>query len=502
MEAKAHLKRIESAPWADDELAVRDGMLAVLRTDEPPPAAAAAAASGAADDPTSLIGGLDATMMLQTIRGYYYEEPRTENTLAAYHRILSWRAEQGADTVLSDPPAEVVAEHAAWREIWFMDIYGMNSSGHPIIGHQVGSIPTVEFAARYSLETICQQYMRDMEFVDWYKRQLSAAAAAQARTKGVASPEDVDSTRIYKAVVLVDMDGMGRGHISGDFKLKAKETITMLQAYYPEAVFKIYVVNSPFLFRAGWSMVKPWLHPNTQANINILGYNTAANLKIFAEAGVPTSALPKWAGGEMEAGAGLLGKYMREGSPPLETNFRFLRDILPGGQGGGDDGGGGGSHAGTGEKPPPLMAQGEPLQEGAGAAVSTAPVAMEPPVTTQQGPKPPSMAVPRSDGGGLDGDDDAAAVDGRSSSAVAARPPSIRLSPDVTRQSSSRRHAAPQWPATARGSGGEWSPEELREQLDAVSQLLHDMVRYRWLLLPRGCAAALPLGPGAGGWPD
>jgi Ser/Thr protein kinase RdoA (MazF antagonist) len=127
MEAKAHLKRIESAPWADDELAVRDGMLAVLRTDEPPPAAAAAAASGAADDPTSLIGGLDATMMLQTIRGYYYEEPRTENTLAAYHRILSWRAEQGADTVLSDPPAEVVAEHAAWREIWFMDIYGMNS---------------------------------------------------------------------------------------------------------------------------------------------------------------------------------------------------------------------------------------------------------------------------------------------------------------------------------------------------------------------------------------
>ena len=31
----------------------------------------------------------------------------------------------------------------------------------------------------------------------------------------------------------------------------------------------MYIVNTPFIMRAGWGIVKPWLHPVTVARINI-----------------------------------------------------------------------------------------------------------------------------------------------------------------------------------------------------------------------------------------
>jgi hypothetical protein len=37
--------------------------------------------------------------------------------------------------------------------------------------------------------------------------------------------------------------------------------------FYPETMWKIYLVNTPMLFRAVWAIVKPWLHPITAAKV-------------------------------------------------------------------------------------------------------------------------------------------------------------------------------------------------------------------------------------------
>jgi hypothetical protein len=37
--------------------------------------------------------------------------------------------------------------------------------------------------------------------------------------------------------------------------------------FYPETMWKIYLVNTPMLFRAVWTVVKPWLHPITAAKV-------------------------------------------------------------------------------------------------------------------------------------------------------------------------------------------------------------------------------------------
>ena len=39
--------------------------------------------------------------------------------------------------------------------------------------------------------------------------------------------------------------------------------------FYPETMWKIYLVNTPMLFRAVWAVVKPWLHPVTAAKVRV-----------------------------------------------------------------------------------------------------------------------------------------------------------------------------------------------------------------------------------------
>jgi hypothetical protein len=39
------------------------------------------------------------------------------------------------------------------------------------------------------------------------------------------------------------------------------------QFYYPESLYRMFIINAPFVFRAVWAMVKPWLHPITKERV-------------------------------------------------------------------------------------------------------------------------------------------------------------------------------------------------------------------------------------------
>ena len=148
-------KRDEREPWCADELAVRRALLARLS-----PAQTQAAL-------------LDSTLMLQVIRGAHHHEQRLETIASGYLKVLDWRAGIGADTVLSDPPAPTVTQHAEWRQRWHLDVYGEDRAGRPILGHQLGRIDPSTFLDCFNLEMILLQYCRDLEFVSWRKRRLT-----------------------------------------------------------------------------------------------------------------------------------------------------------------------------------------------------------------------------------------------------------------------------------------------------------------------------------------
>lgn len=46
---------------------------------------------------------------------------------------------------------------------------------------------------------------------------------------------------------------------------------TLGQNYYPEIMWEMYVINTPFLFKAAWVAIKPFLNEKSSSRIKLLG---------------------------------------------------------------------------------------------------------------------------------------------------------------------------------------------------------------------------------------
>lgn len=46
---------------------------------------------------------------------------------------------------------------------------------------------------------------------------------------------------------------------------------TCAQAYYPETLGELFIINAPWVFTPLWAMVRPWLDPVTAAKFHVLG---------------------------------------------------------------------------------------------------------------------------------------------------------------------------------------------------------------------------------------
>merc|ERR1719198_521981 len=66
--------------------------------------------------------------------------------------------------------------------------------------------------------------------------------------------------------------------------------------FYPETVWKIFVINAPFVFRTAWKVVKMWVHPVTQAKLSV--HSASACKKVLLEQGVREQDVPLQLGGE------------------------------------------------------------------------------------------------------------------------------------------------------------------------------------------------------------
>jgi hypothetical protein len=118
-------------------------------------------------------------------------------------------------------------------------------------------------------------------------------------------------------VVILDMAGLGMGHVGSKFRGPVAEVVVLLQQMYPEGTHRIFIINCPFAFRAVWSAVKGFVSEETQQNIVILGDNASEQRAAFAELGIGPTQLPSWAGGTWQDGEGLLSRHAQAGSPAL-----------------------------------------------------------------------------------------------------------------------------------------------------------------------------------------
>ena len=88
-------------------------------------------------------------------------------------------------------------------------------------------------------------------------------------------------------------------HTTGEGKNILKAIMSIGNLYFPESLYKMYLVNAPFIFTAIWNIISPWLHPITKAKIRIVKSKDEARKKML-EDGVDIEVVPSFLGGKSE----------------------------------------------------------------------------------------------------------------------------------------------------------------------------------------------------------
>ena len=63
--------------------------------------------------------------------------------------------------------------------------------------------------------------------------------------------------------------------------------------------YKMFIINSPWIFRTVWAAISPFIHPITKAKIKILG-GESKYMPELAKAGIPMDQVPSGIGGTYE----------------------------------------------------------------------------------------------------------------------------------------------------------------------------------------------------------
>mmetsp|Transcript_5540 Transcript_5540/g.10770 ORF Transcript_5540/g.10770 Transcript_5540/m.10770 type:complete len:292 (+) Transcript_5540:81-956(+) len=218
----------------------------------------------------------DSLDALVIVRGYQTYNPRLAETIKYFKKIAEWREEANYQNFLKEKLEHFDKFHSAWPNA----IFGTDDYGHVLTGFQLEQLDVEALAAIGGDHMVLLQGQK-MRALFEYKRNMSKERGGVQR---------------YKHSAIMDLQGFKMSMLAGQKRQILQRLLDVGSHYFPEQMWKIYLINTPLLFRGVWTMVKPWLHPITVAKVQMLGKVESAKAKMMAD-GVPASALPKWCGG-------------------------------------------------------------------------------------------------------------------------------------------------------------------------------------------------------------
>lgn len=213
--------------------------------------------------------------ILTCIRGYATYEPRKEETVKAFKAINEWREKVDYYNFFKARLPLDEEFYTYWEE----KIYGEDQYGHPIVMISVKDID-VQKISEMDVEHMLRLQGQKQALYCKYKEKLTEKLGVQR----------------YKYSVIIDLKGTGMNLLGGKRKQVLQKVFSVGADFFPESIWKIYTVNTPMLFRGVWAILKPWIHPITQAKVNMFGSESAAVKQMVAD-GVPMESLPEHMGG-------------------------------------------------------------------------------------------------------------------------------------------------------------------------------------------------------------
>lgn len=189
------------------------------------------------------------TMLLRFIRGYATEEDPLEAAIERLTACLEWREKLGVDKIL-DLQLE---KEALFNKCWSVGLHGVGKMGRPVYIERLGEMDPAPLLENFTIDEITTFHVRMMERITNSKEAISATLGRP----------------VYKHIVIIDLNGFGSKHMGKAFYEPVKQMINIDQHFYPESLYKMVIANAPWVFRAAWTMVKPFIHPLTKERIKM-----------------------------------------------------------------------------------------------------------------------------------------------------------------------------------------------------------------------------------------
>ncbi|KAJ7618431.1 CRAL-TRIO domain-containing protein [Roridomyces roridus] len=221
----------------------------------------------------------DATL-LRFLRARKFDVPKAKEMFINNEK---WRKEFDVEDIVKNFQ---FPERATVNKYYPQYYHKHDKDGRPIYIERLGMLDLKALRAATTTDRQIKHFVLEYErFLDERLPACSAAAGHPVET----------------SCTILDLHNAS---ISSFWQVKdyVQRCTDITQNRYPECMGKFYIINSPYMFRTVWSVVKGWLDPVTVAKINILGGPNEYQ-KVLLEQ-ISPDCLPKEFGGVCECPGG------------------------------------------------------------------------------------------------------------------------------------------------------------------------------------------------------
>jgi len=199
----------------------------------------------------------DLELELSLLRFLRARKLEVEGAYAQFTKSYLWRIQVGVNTILDYPdPNEQVFQRLTPHAFHKCD-----KMGHPVYIERTGLVKMPIVIKYVSEQELLMRHVRTVErtirSMKDYSRQFGY--------------------NVEKQLIIMDLNGLSLRPDAMGMRL-FRETLRIDQQYYPERLFRLFIINAPWLFSSVWALIKNWLDPVTKQKVEVLGSNYSNRL--------------------------------------------------------------------------------------------------------------------------------------------------------------------------------------------------------------------------------
>ena len=199
--------------------------------------------------------------LMRFVRGYCHLQDVKKETLKMLQSFVNWYKNEKIYEYLNIKTLdkELFNRKDEFHDLWPHGIHGRGLDGHLIYIDRPGQITPSELTKKFTIDDIIRYHIVMMEELCQLKERVQLK---RSNDRG-----QIDKTRLYKQIVILDLKGMGTKHFSKKFYGPIKAALNIDQNYYPETLHKLFIVNSNWIFKGLWKVMSPFIDPLTKERI-------------------------------------------------------------------------------------------------------------------------------------------------------------------------------------------------------------------------------------------